>query len=200
MKQALKYLILTGLFLLLYCIQSAFAQKLTVWGVSPDILPYAVAAVAVFCGQTAGAWLGAFAGFLTDMSSPVGLGLAMPVWFLVGAFGGKWTKRYLRRGFSGVFLFGLAASVAERFGMALFGFGSGVPLPLLLLRALKTVLYSALLSPVAYLLFRAVEHFLPAPYSFADHPGAVVIRGFPFEGFSECASENNPENTSGGKP
>jgi len=178
MKQALKYLIFAVLVILLYCIQSAFGQRLTVFGVSPNVLPYAAATVAVFCGETSGAWFGALAGFLTDMSSSAGLGLAMPVWFFAGAFGGKWTKQYLRRGFSGVFLFGLAASCAERFGMALFSFGTGVPLRFLLLNALKTVLYSALLSPVPYAVFRLTDRILPVGRPFEDYPRTPVIRGF----------------------
>lgn len=178
MKQIIKHLLYAGLIIVIFCIQSALGHRLMLHGAKPEILPYAVMTAAVFCGHASGAWLGALAGLLIDASSPTGLGIAMPVWFFIGAFGGVLTRKYLKKGFISAFLFGLAASAIQQLGTAVLFAGTGAPIGMTVKTAWNAILYSAVLSPVPYLIFFGIDRLMPSPEDYSYLPRTPVIRGF----------------------
>ena len=68
MKEILRNLGLAALVILFFILQTVFGEKLTLWGVKPEVLPFAAAAIGVLSGKTAGAWLGFLGGLLARIT------------------------------------------------------------------------------------------------------------------------------------
>lgn len=175
MKEILRNLGLAALVILFFILQTVFGEKLTLWGVKPEVLPFAAAAIGVLSGKTAGAWLGFLGGLLCDVISPWGLGPRAAVFFLAGAVAGELSRMTLRRGFLLAFLFGLAAAAVSQLADALTHAAVGYPYGDLLRGAAFGTLYSCILFPVAWLPVWGLAKLFPRPGESADAVPSVRI-------------------------
>ena len=152
---------MAALVILFFILQTVYGDKLALWGVKPEVLPFAAAAIGVACGKTAGAWLGFLGGVLCDLTSPWGLGPRAAVFFLAGAVAGEVSRMTVRRSFPLAFPFGLAAAALSQLADALTHAAFGYPYSDLLRGAGFGTLYSCILFPVAWLPVQGLAHLFP---------------------------------------
>ena len=145
--------------LVLYLLQSARGTQLQVFGVTPDLLPFALCAVALFEGPYVGAAFGLGAGLLTSINSTAAEGL-MALYYSLGCLGlGFFSTKYMRRVYptlllGGLILSGLKSLLVFFFYYALvYEAGSFGALTYSGMR----IALSALFSPLIYLLFRKIH-------------------------------------------
>jgi len=176
---------LTAFFLFcLFSLQSALAHRIAIHSCTPNLLPYAVAAVTVLHSQTAGAWSGFLSGTLLDLYSPLPLGIRMTTLFFSAAASGHITRKFLRPSLPAVFLFGIAISfplsVAEVAAARIYP--ATAPLSDLISRAAGNMLYSLLVSPIAVLPFLLIRRVFPSPERTAGPARAVRLKGPGYHG------------------
>ncbi len=147
-------LLLLGLFLL----QSTRGTGVQLWGASPDVLPFFVAAVALLDGPYAGGAFGFAAGVLTTLNSTGIEGFASLYYALFGIFFGLFGAYFMRNILFSALSGGILCMLIEAFFRYLFydllfyGMGLGQALAAFGLQLLLSLPVGAL----CYLLLRAV--------------------------------------------
>lgn len=128
-----------------------------VWGVTPTLLPLAVAAVAVMEGATAGAGFGLGVGLFWELAYPGGVGGLVIGMTLAGLLVGIVAQYALRQNFFG-FLICSAGLLAAQELCHLLGhlFIQAAPVAALLDVAIPEFLLSLAWTPVIFFIFRAV--------------------------------------------
>ena len=163
MRRVLRDAALAALFAAFFILQMVLGDKLTLWGVKPELLPFAAAAAGVLAGKTTGAWLGFFGGVLCDITSPWGLGPRAAVFFLAGAVAGEITRHLLRRSPLVAFPIGLAAAALTQLADAVVHTALGVPWHDMILSAGYGTLYAVILSPISWILIWCIVKLFRAP-------------------------------------
>ena len=147
-RAALYFLLL----LVLYLLQFSRGTRLRLWGVSPDLIPFLLAAAALFEGPYVGAALGLAAGLLTAVNSGAPEGL-LALYYSLGCLGLGWfTSRHMRRTLPAALLCGAALSSVKP--LLTFFFFYALVYRAHSLGALVwsgySLLFSALLAPLVY--------------------------------------------------
>ena len=96
-NRAIKYCAYSLLLLLLYILQTSRGTSVSVFGIRPDVIPFFVAAAALFDGPYAGGLFGFFAGLLCAVSSPAIDGLSALYLGVAGTVCGVVSQRYMRK-------------------------------------------------------------------------------------------------------
>lgn len=145
--------------LVLYVLQTARGTRVHLWGATVDMLPFMLAAIALFEGPYVGAAFGFAAGLLTAVNSGAAEGL-MALYYSVCCLGAGWfATRYMRRVYPtllmcGVFISGLKSLFVFFFYYALVyqahSFGA-------LRYAGLTLAFSAVFSPLIYLIVKKIH-------------------------------------------
>ncbi len=143
----------------LFVLESANGMPVRVMGQRVDILPFAVASVALLDGPVEGAAVGLIAGALYDLGFVGAEGLYALYYLITGIAAGLLGERFLRRVFPSALLLGTGMMLLLglwRFGIIwIFGRTSE---PLLYLQSLSgQTMVAALFSPIAYFAVRAVS-------------------------------------------
>lgn len=111
-RELLRKCIAYGLALLgLYLIQTVFLSRLRLFGVTMDLLPFAVAAVAVLEGPAGGAFSGLLLGLLLDASSGRLEGYYAVLYMVSGLLAGYYIFKFYRPVIFTMLLWGAAMSV-----------------------------------------------------------------------------------------
>lgn len=109
--KTIKYCAYALVMILCFVLQSARGTALSLWGGGINVLPYLVAAIALFDGPYAGGSFGFFAGLLLSLSSMVIEGLVAMAMGLFGIAFGQFGRMYLRQVLPSVLLGGLLYSI-----------------------------------------------------------------------------------------
>lgn len=155
----LKIILYIAVFILLFVLESANGMPVRVMGYRVDILPFAVASVALLDGPVEGASMGLFAGVLYDVAYRTADGLYPVFYLLVGLAAGLLGHRFLRRIYPSALVLGTASMLLLglwRLAVAVLMRQTGDPL-LFLQSVCGQTLVAAALSCIAYLPVRAVS-------------------------------------------
>lgn len=154
-----KIALYTVILVVLFVLESANGLPVRVLGQRIDILPFAVASVALLDGPVEGAAVGLLAGALYDLGFGGAEGLYALYYLLTGIAAGLLGQRFLRRVYPSALLLGtgmmLLLGLWRFFLIWVFGRTSE---PLLYLQSMSgQTLVAALFSPIAYLAVRTVS-------------------------------------------
>jgi len=110
-RQIIKWLLYSLWTLLLFAIQSALGDRISIAGIKPNLMPFLVCTMAMLEGEKKGAWYGFFVGLLCDAFHPASTGF-FPVVYFGCAYGvGILTKRYFSTNYLTAALFGTVVSI-----------------------------------------------------------------------------------------
>ena len=99
------------LVLVCFLLQFSRGTRLTLWGSSPDVLPFLFAAVALFEGPYVGAIFGFTGGILLSVNSTASEAL-LSMYYSLGCLGaGFFASRYMRRVFPTLLMCGIFLSL-----------------------------------------------------------------------------------------
>ncbi|MDP4110103.1 MAG: hypothetical protein Q8878_08765 [Bacillota bacterium] len=150
------------LLLVLFLIETAYRFKLTVLGVRPDIIPFFIAALALYEGPGCAAVIGFISGLLCDFVQP-GLDGFLPLFYTAAGLGiGFVSEKYFRKNIFSALLLGASASVLLNLLRFIFYYAllfnasvlTGVKI------TFSELLLSLLFSPVVYYGVRLINrHF-----------------------------------------
>lgn len=147
------------LLLVCFVFQTSRGTRLTLWGASPDVLPFLLAAVALFEGPYVGALFGFFGGILLSVNSTAPEAL-LSMYYGLGCLGaGFFASRYMRRVFPTLLMCGTFLSLFKTL-LSFFFFYALVyeaHSPGLLLIAGKSLLLSLPFSLLLYLLVKHIH-------------------------------------------
>ena len=116
MKRTVIKWILYGLWaVLLFAIQSAYAERMMLFGIKPNLMPFLVCAAAVWEGGKKGAWFGFFVGLLCDAFHTTSAGFYPLLYFACGYGAGKLSETHISANFVTASLFGAISSVIVNF-------------------------------------------------------------------------------------
>lgn len=140
------------LLLILYLLQFSRGTRLRLWGISPDLLPFLLSAVALFEGPYAGCALGFIVGLLTAVNSGAPEGL-LALYYGLGCLGLGWfTARHMRRTLPAALLCGAALSGVKTLLTFFFFYALVYRAHSLggLIRSGYSLLFSMALAPLIY--------------------------------------------------
>lgn len=147
------------LVLVCFLLQFSRGTRLTLWGASPDVLPFLFAAVALFEGPYVGAIFGFAGGILLSVNSTAPEAL-LSMYYSLGCLGaGFFASRYMRRVFPTLLMCGIFLSLCKTL-LSFFFFYALVyeaHSPGLLLTAGKSLLLSLPFSLVVYLIVKHIH-------------------------------------------
>ena len=158
-KRTLFKIITVGLLIvLLFSFWSVCAEKLRLWGLRADIMPFVVAYCTIFFGKEWGAGFGCFIGILADTACGKTAGfytiLFMVLAILIGLISEKYYRTHLFAGlFSGYLLYLIANLLRLIFPLVINGSAS---VSLLFTYFLPAGLYSLLWSLPIYLILSRI--------------------------------------------
>ena len=113
-RQIIKWC-LTGLWtVVLFALQSALGERIMLFGIKPNLMPFVVCGLAAWEGAKKGAWYGFFAGLFCDAFF-AGAGFFSVLYFLCGYGTGILCERYFSANYVTASLFGAVASVLVNF-------------------------------------------------------------------------------------
>ncbi len=154
-----KLALYAAILVVLFVLESANGLPVRVLGQRVDILPFAVASVALLDGPVEGAIVGLLAGALYDLGFGGAEGLYALYYLLTGIAAGLLGQRFLRRVYPSALLLGTGMMLLLglwRF-VIIWVFGRTSE-PLLYLQSMSgQTLVAALFSPIAYLAVRTVS-------------------------------------------
>lgn len=141
----------------MWLLDALVLPRYPVLGVTPNLLPLAVAAVAVLEGTTAGAGFGMAVGLLWAVGYPLGNGAVVLGLTVAGLLSGAVTQYALTQSFVGYLLCAAGTLAVLELARVTGGLMTQLgPAGLLLEVAGKEFLYSFIWTPVVYLIFRLV--------------------------------------------
>lgn len=143
-----------GLTLLaVFLLQSSRGTAMTVWGMSLDLIPFFVTALALFEGPYTAGWFGFAAGFLSVIATPMVDGLMSLFYGVLGILCGLIAKSYMRPVLPGALLLGAIVAVLKGLIGQVFYYGLVYSFPLIsgVLHICGGVVLS--LAPAALLFF-----------------------------------------------
>ena len=148
--------------LLIFLVQSSYGLQLTLFGVHPNVIPFFLAALALYEGPACTAVIGLFAGFLCDLSITGVEGL-YPLFFMVFSIvSGILAEKFLWKNIAAGILLGAVASILINVFQYVFyyailyqtSFSLGAKL------VLTELGVSVLLSPIVYVSVKLIHrHF-----------------------------------------
>lgn len=147
------------LLLVLYLLHFSRGTRLRLWGASPDLLPFFLAAVALFEGPYTGCALGLVAGLLTAVNSGAPEGL-LALYYGLGCLCLGWfTARHMRRTLPAALLCGVALSGVKTLLTFFFFYALVYRAHSLgaLVRSGYSLLFSMVLAPLAYLAVKKIH-------------------------------------------
>ena len=148
-----------GLFLLaLNLLMSQFGYRMEIYGVQPVLSVFAIAAIAMFEGASAGVAAGFMLGFMFDSMTSHYLGFHILMYMLTGYLCGYLCIRYFRKKLATVMLLGLASSLLVSLLKFMFVYliFDRAPFSALWTVVLPEVGYSVLFTPILYLVVRLI--------------------------------------------
>lgn len=146
------------LLLILYLLQFSRGTRLRLWGVSPDLIPFFLAAVALFEGPYIGCAMGFTAGLLTAVNSGAPEGL-LALYYGLGCLGaGQFTARHMRRTLPAALLCGAVLSSVKTLLTFFFFYALVYRAHSLgaLVRSGYSLLFSMVLAPLIYLAVKKI--------------------------------------------
>jgi len=146
--------------LLLYALQSSLGDRIMIYGIRPDLMPFLVCACAALEGKKKGAWFGFFVGLLCDAFHPISTGFFPVLYFFCAYFTGVLTERHFDTNILTVGFFGICASVIGNFLQYVVFYMIFLRVPaadMLYITGMEAV-YSLLLSALAYLPMKLSAH------------------------------------------
>ncbi len=149
-RQLVKWLLYISFALILYSLQTAFGDKLTVCRI--NLIPFLICTVAVFEDRKRSAWFGFFAGILSDAFHPMSTGFFPVVYFLSAYLVGTAVKSYLTESYLTATVLGTVVSfVSNVFEYIIFYMiFYSAPVSAMLYESALSVLYSLIFSIFVY--------------------------------------------------
>lgn len=147
------------LVILALVVQSTFAEKLSIFGIKPDLILIVLAYIGIFRGQIEGTLLGFAAGFLQDVYSPGHFGVNALAKSLIGFGVGYGHGRVVTENFAAQALIIFSATLVHDTIYFLFYSGGdlGYSLVLIFRYGLPTAIYTALLGIALIRLIRLIR-------------------------------------------
>ena len=137
------------LVLVCFLLQFSRGTRLTLWGSSPDVLPFLFAAVALFEGPYVGAIFGFTGGILLSVNSTASEAL-LSMYYSLGCLGaGFFASRYMRRVFPTLLMCGIFLSLFKTLLSFFFFFVATVSV---------TVMSPSLVLGLDSRIYEGVEH------------------------------------------
>ena len=114
-RTVIKWILYSLCTIVLFALQSALGDRIAVYGIKPNLMPFLVCALAVSEGRNKGAWFGFFVGLLCDAFYADSACFFAILYFICGYGAGLLCEKYFSANFVTAALFGLAASVVSNF-------------------------------------------------------------------------------------